>query len=76
MKLATTTGDFTAYVSSQLESMQYIAQAGFKYAESVTSDVVEKLHSLGMKVNVWTVNDPKATELLAKMGVDFITSNF
>lgn len=33
MKLATTTGDFAAYASSQLESMQYIAQAGFKYLD-------------------------------------------
>ena len=54
--------------------LQYQLDADIKYT-NVTSDVVEKLHSLGKKVNVWTVDDPKTAELLAQMGVDFITSN-
>lgn len=33
MKLATTTGDFNAYTSSQEESMQYIREAGFQYLD-------------------------------------------
>ena len=33
MKLATTTGDFGAYTSSQNEAMKYINQAGFKYLD-------------------------------------------
>ena len=33
MKLATTTGDFTSYGASQQESLRYIRQAGFKYAD-------------------------------------------
>lgn len=33
MKLATTTGDFSAYAASQQESLRYIRQAGFKYAD-------------------------------------------
>lgn len=33
MKLATTTGDFSAYVNSQQECLRCIRQAGFKYAD-------------------------------------------
>lgn len=33
MKLATTTSDFSAYTANQLESMEYIAKAGFKYID-------------------------------------------
>lgn len=33
MKLATTTGDFMAYTHSQTQSIQYLAQAGFRYAD-------------------------------------------
>lgn len=33
MRLATTTGDFSAYTSNQLEAMEYIAKAGFKYID-------------------------------------------
>lgn len=33
MKLATTTGDFGAYTSSQEESMRYICQAGFRFLD-------------------------------------------
>lgn len=33
MKLATTTGDFGLYASTQQESMQYIAQSGFRFLD-------------------------------------------
>ena len=33
MKLATTTGDFSAYASCQQEAVRYIHQAGFKYID-------------------------------------------
>ena len=33
MKLATTTGDFSAYTSSQSEALQYLREAGFRYAD-------------------------------------------
>lgn len=33
MKLATTTGDFSAYASTQQESMRYIVQSGFNYLD-------------------------------------------
>ncbi len=33
MKLATTTGDFTAYTTSQAEALEHIRKAGFRYAD-------------------------------------------
>ena len=33
MKLATTTGDFNAYTGNPIESLKYIREAGFKYAD-------------------------------------------
>lgn len=36
---------------------------------------IKESHGLGMKVNAWTVNDPKDMEWLIGQGVDFITTN-
>lgn len=45
------------------------------YYEDLNREIVEGLHASGIKVNVWTVDDPKKAEALAGWGVDFITSN-
>lgn len=43
MKLATTTGDFGAYASTQQEAMQYIAQSGFRFLDyNFDSDYIKK----------------------------------
>mgnify|MGYP000043151495 CR=1 FL=1 len=36
---------------------------------------IKESHDLGMKVNAWTVNDPKDMKWLIGQGVDFITTN-
>lgn len=36
---------------------------------------VQQSHDLGMKVNVWTIDDLNQIEQLVKAGVDFITTN-
>ena len=38
-------------------------------------DVIDLLHENGLKVNCWTVDDPKHAERLVEWGVDYITSN-
>lgn len=43
--------------------------------ESVDEATVKRLHLIGLKVNVWTVDDKETAERLIKMGVDYITSN-
>ena len=36
---------------------------------------MKQLHDTGIKVNCWTCDDPKAGEMLAEWGIEFITSN-
>ncbi len=42
---------------------------------AATEEIVALMHENGIKVNVWTVDDPEEAEKLAKRGVDFITTN-
>lgn len=43
--------------------------------KKLTKEVVEKLHSNGIKVNCWTCDSAEDAAALAEMGVDYITSN-
>ena len=43
--------------------------------EALTKDNIKKFHDAGIKVNCWTVDDPKVAEKLVSWGVDYITSN-
>lgn len=45
------------------------------YWKTLTGEWVERLHAAGVKVNVWTVDDPAVGEQMAGWGVDYITSN-
>lgn len=38
--------------------------------------LVDRAHSIGLKVVTWTVNDPKSIELLEKMGVDGVITDY
>lgn len=40
-----------------------------------TQENIDKMHALGIKVNVWTVDDPAVAAKLVEWGVDYITSN-
>ena len=42
---------------------------------SVNKDIVEKAHSLGIKINCWIVDDPVRAQALVDMGVDFLTTD-
>lgn len=42
---------------------------------AVDQGVVNRLHSAGLKVGCWTVNDPKIAQKLVGYGVDFITTD-
>lgn len=51
---------------------------GIDYAESVFKahpEWIGECQRLGLKVNVWTVNDLNSVDRLVKQGVDFITTN-
>ena len=43
--------------------------------EALTKENIAYMHSRGIVVNCWTVDDPKRAEDLISWGVDFITSN-
>lgn len=45
------------------------------YHVGLTKEDVDMLHSNGLKVNVWTVNDPERAKELTEYGVDFITTD-
>ena len=42
---------------------------------ALTAEYVQKLHEAGVKVNVWTVDNPEDGQRMAEYGVDYITSN-
>lgn len=41
----------------------------------VNAELIDACHKNGIKVNAWTVDDPKVAESLISMGIDYITSN-
>ena len=43
---------------------------------TASKENIEKFHSKGIKVNVWTVDDKEDGERIASYGADFITSNW
>ena len=45
------------------------------YFKRLTAENVALLHSKGIKVNCWTVNDKEDAERLIAWGIDFITTN-
>lgn len=45
------------------------------YFKSLDKKSVKLLHSNGIKINCWTVDKKRDAETLARMGVDYITSN-
>lgn len=42
---------------------------------TLSKEIVDYLHSLGIKVNAWTVDKPDAAQKMLDFGVDFITTN-
>ena len=42
----------------------------------VTPEMVKAVHSAGVKLNVWTVNEPREIALFVEWGVDGIMSDF
>ena len=45
------------------------------YYPDLTPELVKKMHDNALEVNVWTCDSAEAAKSLAKMGVDYITTN-
>ena len=62
-----------------LEPWTYVKHYGFQgfhpggYA--VSEEVVRRCHDSGLKVRVWTVDDPKHAEEFARIGIDALITN-
>lgn len=70
------------YLNGELtpEQLKEMGAAGMDYNSSVVlkhRDWVDQCHKLGLKVNVWTVDDKHAAllDMLLDMDIDFITTN-
>jgi len=53
----------------------FAEEFNIKY-QNVTPLVVKRIHEMGKKINVWTVNDSFHMEKFTKMGVDGIITNY
>lgn len=68
------------YLNGELspQSLAELDVAGIDYSIRVMREHpewIDEAHSLGMKVNVWTVNSERDMEWCINYGVDFITTN-
>lgn len=61
------------------EELKNLGYAGLDYQYKVMQkhpEWFDEAHRLGLKVNVWTVDDPLVMEEMVKNGADFITTNY
>lgn len=65
-------GEITAETLPLLEKYNFGLDAHWS---TITAEVVEKVHGLGLPVNCWTVDNPDDAKKLVGLGVDYITSN-
>ena len=59
----------------KLKNYDFAEEFNIKY-QNVSSQLVRKIHEMGKKVNVWTVNNSSQMEKLIKMKVDGIITNY
>ena len=73
MKLATTTGDFAAYAENQAESIQWIANAGFRYLDyNFAIDSKRKVGVFGADYNGYIKELKKQSE---RFGIRFVQAH-
>ena len=65
-------GEFTNELIEKLIADKIDVDVFFK---ALNKETIDLLHSAGLKVNCWTVDNPEIAEQLCTWGVDFITSN-
>jgi len=67
-----TNREFTDELFAQL--LHYRFDLDIEY-HVLTPEIIQRLHAIGRKVNVWTVDDPTVAANLLSWGTDYITSN-
>lgn len=73
MKLATTTGDFSAYTHDQCEAIRYIKEAGFRYADY--SFGMDNAGNLGVALPDWRKELENTKRKAEKLGMTFVQSH-
>ena len=73
MKLATTTGDFSAYANSQQECMDYIHQAGFRFIDY--SFGMDYNHGNGVYSADWQAYLDDVLRTADRLGVSFVQAH-
>ena len=66
---------FTKFSDELIDRLETCGLDVDVHHKALTKELVDLLHSKGMKVNCWTVDDKERAETLAEWGVDYITSN-
>ena len=73
MKLATTTGDFSGYTSSQADSVRYIRQAGFRFIDyNFGSDYANRS---GAYAADWREHTQQLLRLADELGAQFVQAH-
>lgn len=66
--------------SRLIEPWEYLSKYNIDYFHplfaTMDKNTVEKLHDKNIKVNVWTVNENKHFEIMKKIGVDGVITNY
>lgn len=73
MKLATTTGDFSAYTTSQHEAVRYIREAGFRYVDY--NFHVDAAAGVGIAATDWKGHIESICRTADELGVTFVQSH-
>lgn len=68
------------YLKSDItpQDLKTLGMTGLDYYYKVLQqhpEWIKQAHELGLKVNVWTVNEPQVMQWFAQQGVDFITTD-
>ncbi len=58
-----------------LKDYNYVKEISVYY-KFVNKPLIKAVHRMGMKINAWTVDDPKIAQRLVNMGVDGIITNY
>lgn len=64
--------DFSKRIMKKLVADRIDVDVNYK---ELTKKIIDELHSFGLKVNCWTVDEKETAEKLSQWGVDYITSN-
>lgn len=60
------------------EKMNELVEYGFEldiFFKRLNKEIIDTLHSKGIKVNCWTVDTKEEAEALVEMGIDYITTD-